>query len=93
MAYSARRPSQVSATTLPMPAVARRIISARSAMLNIGEGLAALTMTSTTTRSNIREARRTMLRWPSVMGSKLPGQMAVIIVQASFLYTVRQTLP
>lgn len=63
----------------------RRIMSTRSSMVNMGELLLALTITSTTTRSKMREVRRTMLRWPRVIGSKLPGQMAILMVQLSFL--------
>ena len=45
----------------------------------IPELLEALRITQTTTSSNIRETRRIIFRCPSVMGSKLPGQMAVFI--------------
>ena len=63
----------------------RLIMSTRSSMVNMGERLFAFTITSTTTRSKMREVRRTILRWPSVIGSKLPGQIAILIAQLSFL--------
>ena len=46
---------------------------------NMGDFFSELVVTHTTTLSKIAEARRMMFRWPSVIGSKLPGQMAVLI--------------
>ena len=71
----------------------RRIMSTRSSIVNMGVFLVAFTITSTTTFSNMREVRRTMFRWPRVIGSKLPGQIAILMGQLSFLYTVKQTFP
>ena len=78
-AYSARSPEDDSTETFGYFSVALRAISTRSSTENIGEVLVELYIMHTMTLSNIFELRRMIFRCPSVIGSKLPGQIAMLI--------------
>ena len=54
----------------------------RSSMVNIVALWRGWRTTPTTTSSNSRAARRMMSRWPSVTGSYVPGQIAMLVLRA-----------
>ena len=60
-------------------AIASFTISTFSSTVNMGEVFVAFAATQTTTWSKICAARSMIFRCPSVMGSKLPGQIAVFM--------------